>query len=186
MESRFIPVELFRGHWKGLSDYRGHHPVADNVTRVCIVVLPVAAGVAMFVFQGFLAAPGALLAGVALLAGGFLAAFGQISTLRLRLTDRARDYPEAEQIDRDALDETAAHLLVASFMSALTALALVLGMNFGANAAGAVGGFFAALAVTLAAYVLLVFIIAVPRLYLAYVNLNKVRPELSGAHRGKR
>jgi hypothetical protein len=186
MESRFIPVELFRGHWKGLSDYRGKHPVADNVTRGCLVVLPLISGVSMFVFQGSLAAPGALLAGVALLAGGFLAAFGQISTLRLRLTDRARDYPDAEQIDRDALDETAAHLLVASFLSALTALALVLGMNFGANATtGAVSGIFAAVAVSLACYVLLVFVIAVPRLYLAYVNINKVRPALSGTHRGK-
>ena len=121
------------------------------------------------------------MAGVALLAGSFLAAFGQISTLRLRLSDR-----EVEQTDRDALDETAAHLLVASFLSGVTALFIVMGMNFGVNAMGAVTGVWAGLIVGPAAYVLLVFIIAVPRLYVAYVNINNVRDELSGAHRGSK
>ena len=186
MSSRFIPIEVFRGHWKGLSDYRSKKPVADNLTRAGLIALPVAAGISIIVFDGSLAAPGSLLAGVALLAGGFLASFGQISSLRLRLTDRAIDYKDVEQVDRDALDETAAHLLVASFMSALTALSLVLGMNLGADAKGAVGGVWAAIAVALATHVLLVFIIAVPRLYTAYVNINRVRPELSGTHRDHR
>jgi hypothetical protein len=185
MSSRFIPVELFRGHWKGLSDYRGHQIVPDNLSRAILIAVPLLAGASIFLLQGTLAAPGSLLAGVALLAGGFLAAFGQISTLRLRLTDRAKDFGEVEAIDRDALDETAAHLLVASFMSAVTALVLVLGMNLGANQAGVIWGFWAALAVVPATYVLLVFVIAIPRLYAAYVNINKVRDQLSGTYRGK-
>jgi hypothetical protein len=140
----------------------------------------------MLVFAGKLSAPGSLLAGVSLLAGGFLAAFGQISGLRLRLTDRAREYRDVEQVDRDALDETAAHLLVASLGSALTALVIVLGMNFAANPKdGSISGPFAALALMFASYVFLVFIIAVPRLYTAYVNINHVRAELSGTHRGR-
>lgn len=185
MASRFVPVELFRGHWKGLSDYRQKKIIPDNVTRFFIVALPVAAGVAIVVFGGTLAAPGSLLAGAALLAGGFLAAFGQISNLRVRLTDRARDFRDAEAIDRDSLDETAAHLLVASFTSGVTALALVLAMNFGAGTNGAVGGVWAGIVVVPATYVLLVFIIAIPRLYNAYVNINQVRDELSGTHRGR-
>lgn len=187
MSSRFFPVELFRGHWKSLSDYRSRKPIADTTTRFFIVFLPLAAGSCLFVFHGALAAPGSLLAGVSLLAGGFLAAFGQISSLRLRLTDRADHFAETEAIDRDALDETAAHLLVASFMSAMTALVLVLGMNFSSDAkSGAVNGVFAALAVALACYVLLVFVIVIPRLYIAYVNINRVRDELSGTHRSRR
>ena len=183
MSSRFVPVALFRGHWKGLSDYRHDSPVADRLTRLLIVALPLSAAAAIWVFGGRLTSPGALLSGVALLTGGFLAAFGQISTLRLRLTDRRADYEMVEQIDRDALDETAAHLLMASFMSALTALTLVLGMNFALCADGTLKGFWAAAAVALSSYVLLIFMIAIPRLYVAYVNINSVRAELSGTHR---
>src|SRR3546814_17289338 len=91
----------------------------------------------MVIFGGTLAAPGALLSGVALLAGGFLAAFAQLSNLRIKLTERMRDLPDADRIDRDALDETASHLLVSSYLSAVTAVILVLGMNFGTNAQGA-------------------------------------------------
>ncbi len=184
MANRFVPSELFRGHWKGLSDYRQKKSIPDVATRFLIVALPLIAGISIAVLDGRLSAPGSLLAGAALLAGGFLAAFGQISNLRVRLTDRARDYADAEAIDRDALDETAAHLLVASFMSAITALALVLAMNLGAEPDGAVRGLWAAVVVVPATYVLLVFIIAIPRLYTAYVNINSVRDELSGTHRG--
>jgi hypothetical protein len=186
MSSRLFPTELLRGHWKGLSDYRGRNPVADKATRTVVVVVPLVAGACLWIFGGSLAAPGSLLAGVALLAGGFLAAFGQISNLRLRLTDRASENQVVQQVDRDSLDETAAHLLVASFASALTALVLVLGMNFGADPkTGSLGGPFGAVAVALATYVLIVFVIAVPRLYTAYVNINSVREELSGTHRGR-
>lgn len=182
---RFFPIELFRGHWKALSDYRSAQPAPDRVARLLLIGLPLVSGGTFLVFGGSLAAPGSLLSGVALLAGGFLAAFGQISTLRLRLTDRADRFPDAEAIDRSALDETAAHLLVASFMSAITALFLVLAMNFSASDAGAVSGPLAGVALACATYVLLVFVIALPRLYAAYVTMNSVRPELSGTHRGR-
>lgn len=186
MLDRLLPIELFRGHWKALSDYREKAPVADTSTRVTIVLVPVVAFGLMFIPGAGISAPGALLAGVALLAGSFLSAWGQVSSLRLKLTDRAEDYKTVEQIDRDSLDETAAHLLVASIMSGATALWLVLGMNFATDPdGGSVRGLFAALATGFAVYVLLVFLIAVPRLYNAYVNINKVRDELSGTHRGR-
>ena len=145
--------------------------------------MPLGAGAGVLLLGGQLQAPGALLSGVALLAGGFLAAFGQISSLRLRLTDRADTYPDAERMNRDALDETATHLLMASYTSALAALTLVLGMNFGSTAGGAVCGVWAALSTVFCTYVLLIFLIAVPRLYGAYLTINAVRRQMSGAHR---
>lgn len=186
MLGRLLPVELFRGHWKALSDYREKSPVADAATRTLLLLIPATVFGLMLLPGARLSAPGSLLAGVALLAGSFLAGWGQVSTMRLKLTERSEDYRTVEQIDRDALDETAAHFLVASVMSGATALWLVLGMNFGANPAdGSVSGVFAALASGFAVYVLLVFLIAVPRLYMAYASINKVRDELSGMHRGR-
>lgn len=188
MASRLVPIELFRGHWKALSDYRGETPTPDRPTRATLIIAPVAAFGAMLLIPGAqLAAPGALLSGVALLAGSFLAAWGQISSMRLKLTDRADLYGQTEQIDRDALDESSAHLLVASLFSAAAALMLVLGMNFTADPkSGAIHGIFAALATGFATYVLLLFLIAVPRLYTAYVNLHTVRAALNGTHKSHR
>src|SRR3546814_8671 len=184
MVYRLIPAELFRGHWKALSDYRTKKPIADRLTRGVLLVVPLVAGGCMVIFGGTLAAPGALLSGVALLAGGFLAAFAQISNLRIKLTERMRDLPDAERIDRDALDETASHLLVSSYLSAVTAVILVLGMNFGTNAQGAVQGWWGALVVAPAVYVLLTFLVSIPRLYSAYVTYNSVRPEFGGTPPG--
>lgn len=186
MLDRLIPTALFRGHWKGLSDYRNPSPVGDRATRTIIIAIPILTSALMLLPEATLRAPGSLLAGVALLAGSFLAAWGQVSSMRLKLTERAEDFRTVEQIDRDSLDETAAHLLVASIMSGATALWLVLGMNLSSNPTdGSVSGAFAMLATGFATYVLLIFFIAVPRLYTAYVNINKVRDELSGTHKGR-
>jgi hypothetical protein len=186
--SRLWPIELFRGHWKALSDYRDETTHPDRVTRTVLVLVPAAAFIAMLALpNAHLAAPGALLSGVALLAGSFLAAWGQISSMRLKLTERASMFGDTERVDRDALDESAAHLLVASLFSGAAALMLVLGMNFTADpTTGAIHGFFAAMAVAFASYVLLLFLIAVPRLYTAYVNLHAVREALNGTHRTRR
>ncbi|MFK0402530.1 hypothetical protein ACIQTT_09395 [Microbacterium sp. NPDC090225] len=184
MANRLFPSQLFRGHWKSLSDYRDRRPTPDRLTRGILLLVPVLSATAVWVFGGTLASPGALLSGIALLAGALLAAFAQVSNLRFRLTERMRELPDAEQLDRDALDETASHLLVAAYLSAFTALWLVLAMNWGLNESGAVYGPWAALVVLFAVYVLLTFLIAIPRLYTAYVTYNSVRAELSGTHRG--
>lgn len=185
MSSRLIPTEVFRAHWKALSDYRGQHPVPDNFTRAVEVVLPLIAGGFFWGLQWKLSAPTALLSGVSLLAGAFLGAFGQIASFRSRLTETAEAMPDAERTDRDSLDETAAHLLVAAYMSGITALILVVAVNVAADAKGAVSGPLGGLAVATGLFVLIVFAIAIPRLYNAYAHINGVRKELSGTHRGR-
>jgi ABC-type multidrug transport system fused ATPase/permease subunit len=180
---RFIPTQLFRGHWRALSDYRVSPSAPDRTARSLVVGVPLLLGIIFFITNSQIAAPGALLSGVALLAGGFLSAFGQIASIRLRLTDRAERFSTVDQSSRDALDETTAHLLVASYMSAVSAFILVLGMNFGVDSAGRIQGIFAALGVASSAYVFMVFLIAIPRLYVAYTVINSVREELNGTHR---
>lgn len=139
-----------------------------------------AAGILIFVNDGCLSAPGALLSAVALFSGGLLASFGQLSTLRLKLTERAGDNHFSERIDRDYLDETAAHLLVAAYSAAVSAALLIMAMSFGADAQGRIGGAWAAVITSVTTYVFVVFIIALPRLYVAYTRINKVRREMSG------
>jgi len=185
MLERLLPVALFRAHWKGLSFYRDDAARADIATRVVLVALPVISGIAMWVLAGRLLAPAAVLTGLALLAGGLVAAFGQLSTLRLRLTERMTDEHDGQRTDRDFLDETAAHLLTAAYGAAVTAAVLALGMNFALDAEGALTGSWAAVATALAAWVVLVFLVAIPRMYEAYANINKVRDVLSGTHRGR-
>lgn len=106
---------------------------------------------------------------------------------RHRLLRRHGQSRDTERFDRDALDESAAHLLGASLFSAAAALTLFLGMNFMSNPqTGAVHRFFAAMAVAFASYVLLLFLSAGPRLDTAYVTLHSVRNELNGTHRSRR
>ncbi|MHA7145484.1 hypothetical protein ACX80U_12275 [Arthrobacter sp. TmT3-37] len=185
MLDRLIPIEVFRGHWKGLSDYRTTPTKPDVVARIFVTVVPLGAFIAMMFTHGSISAPAGLLSGMALLAGGLLSAFGQLSSLRLKLTDRADDFALSEQGNRDFLDETAAHLLVAAYMAGVTAILLVLGMNFSTDHEGAIVGFLAALAALTGAHVAAVFLLALPRLYVAYTTINGVRLELSGTHSNK-
>lgn len=179
---RFVPFEVFAGHWKALSDYRHTPAKPDWVARAAVVLLPLATGIVMWRTGGTLPAPAALVAGMALLAGGLLSAFSQLSASRLKLSDRAGEAIRGDGSRRDHLDETAAHLLVAAYMAALTAVQLVIGMNVSSNGAGAITGWLAWTASATAVNVALVFFIALPRLYVGYASVNGVRKELDGTH----
>lgn len=183
MFDRIWPGAIFRAHWKALSDYRDHARTPDYVARIVVIGVPLAAGMATYLGHGVLRSPEAILAGVALLAGGFLAAFTYLSSMRLRLTDRSSTWGEADRLERDAMDETSAHLLAASYVSGLATAALIVAMNLSEEEAGAIGGLWAAGIVVLLSYILVVFLMALPRLYTSYVRMHEVRRELSGLHR---
>lgn len=184
MLERLSPVDIFRAHWKALSDYRTKTPIPDVVTRVIVVAVPVGATIAAFLSGFVLQVSEGALAALALLAGGFLASFTHLSGVRVHLADRESTWGDAERFDRDAIDETSAHLLVGSYMSGIAAMWLLLGMNFGAGAAPAtIVGFWAAIEAGMLAYVGIIFLVTLPRLYQAYAIYARVRPELSGTHR---
>ncbi|MFJ3136786.1 hypothetical protein ACIPK5_12805 [Streptomyces sp. NPDC086843] len=84
------------------------------------------------------------------------------------------------EVEKGMLDETAAHLLTGSLLCALDAASLVIGMNVSVTRAGHLYGFWAALAAAISSYVLIIFVLLVPRLYSAYVEMNDVHPDLNG------
>ena len=177
---RLNPFYMFRGHWRSLSNYRLKEIRPAHLTRALVILVPVGAGAWMYLSSGHLNDPGAILAALGLLAGSLLAAFGQLSSWRLRLAESQGKFPTTQRIDRDQMDDTAAQLLVASYASALGAFFLVVAMNVAVDSTGAISGLWMAVAVTIGTYAFLLFLIAVPRLYSAYVTANGVRKELSG------
>lgn len=175
---------ILRGHWRGLTDGRVSSARPDWVTRALLL------GSLLLLPLGWrcgwtLAAPGPLLSGVALLAGALVGSFGTMTTLRLKLADIADVEDEALAPERDLLDESVSHILLAAAVAAATAAALVVGTNV-ADPGQPVTGFWASLAIALSAYLLLLFMMILPRLYAAYVQINRVRPELNGQYRIRR
>lgn len=179
-------MPLIRGHWKVLSVPAANLSVrSDRAARLTLVALPIALLVVSVKFKWTLKSPDAVLAGVALLAGSLLAAFGQVAAWREKVRDLYRDYTpsQAAIIQQDGIDETATHLLMAAYLSGVEAMLIILGSNIAINQAGAITGFMAAVVISLGAYLLLLFLLTVPRLYTAYVEVNSVRKELSGQDR---
>lgn len=186
VSERFNVLPVLRGHWKGLTDGRYKERRADIAARLSLLG-PFTVFGFMLWKHGHLAAPAALLTGVTLMAGGMLSAFTHLSTLRLKVTEWEKPGVASRfAVERDMLDETAAHLLTGSLLCALNAASLVIGMNVGATKAGHLSGFWAATAAGLSTYVLIVFIFVIPRLYSAYVQINNVSGELNGFNRSKR
>lgn len=174
---------ILRGHWYGLTDGRTTGDEPDWLTRGILLATVLLVPVGLWGdFQ--LAAPGPLLSGVALLAGALVGSFGTMTTLRLKLADIADVDDEAMGPERDLLDESVSHILLAALVAATDAAVLVIGTNV--TAAGApVTGFWAALAIALSSYLVLLFVLILPRLYSAYVQINNVRPGLNGNRRGR-
>lgn len=174
---------LLRGHWKGLSDGRpGNSSHGDRAAKITLVGASLVVGVLAFVYNWTLPSATPVLTGVALLAGATLSAFSSLSTLRLRMTDQESN---RLQIDRDAIDETVAHILTVSLLCVIDAVLLVVGLNAVPDGHGGIGARFAAFPITVSVYMALLFAIALPRLYSAYATFNHVRPALSGLHKGQ-
>ncbi len=186
MSPRLSPLGLFCGHWKSLTDVRDHRGSGDWVTR-SVLLLAILCWPAGWLWDWSIRAPQPILAGVSLMAGALVGSFGQVNTLRLKLTDREGDDDAATQIDRDALDESAAHLLTSALLCAVTAVLLVLGINLSTDTGSnpAVTGIWAAPAIASGAYAVATFFIAVPRLYGAYVAVNNVSGRVNGYVRGR-
>ena len=83
------------------------------------------------------------------------------------------------------IDETAAHLLFAALLSAVDAGLIVIAMNTVASGQN-VEGWWAALVLAVSSYILMLFIICLPRLYSAYIQINSVSDALSGFTKGRR
>lgn len=173
---------MFRGLWKSLSHRNATTPAPAWLARILVFGAPIAVGVWVFSTHGRITAPDAVLGGLSLLAGALLAAFAQLAAWRLRLVERLEDHRVSEQADRDHLDETVSQLLTAAYISGLDALILVIALNVSVDKHGAVVGAWAAVVAALGLLVIVLFLIAVPRLYSAYVNTNKVRDALNGYH----
>lgn len=186
MFSRFNFIPVLRGHWKGLTDGRYTPPRPDVIARLALLV-PIAIFVFMWHRGGRLATPAALLTGISLLAGGMLSAFTHLSTLRLKIKEWVGNSEASRyEVEKGMLDETAAHLLTGSLLCALDAASLVIGMNVSVTKDGHVYGFWAALAAAISSYILIIFILLVPRLYSAYVGMNDVSPDLDGFQKKRR
>jgi hypothetical protein len=182
MFDRFNPAPLFRGHWRGLSmDNRdGTAVVAKDVAaRAIFTVVPVGLAITAFTLHWKLKSGSDLLGGVALLAGGLLAAFGQLTSWRQRMFDSMTYEGDAEASDRNMIDESVAHLLLASFMCGVDAALIVIGLNV-AKRPDQIGGVLGALIIGVSSHILLLFLTSVPRLYSAYANYNKVSRHISG------
>jgi hypothetical protein len=182
MFERFNPLPLLRGHWRGLTvDSLDGTTTAgrDVAARLVFIIVPVSLTVLAHQLGWRLNAPGSLLSGVALLAGGLLASFGQLTDFRQRLFDSMAFEGDGEALDRNMIDETVAHLLLAAFLCGVDAVLLVIGMNM-SRAGTNVDGVMAAAITGVSSYVALLFLVAVPRLYVAYSTYNNVSRHISG------
>jgi heme/copper-type cytochrome/quinol oxidase subunit 1 len=178
---RFSPVDLLRGLMKVLRN-RNHTPsTPDLISRGALIAVPAAVVVWILLGNIRIASPTTLLTALALLAGGFLTSFTHISTLRLKLSERREEHELDEQGTRDLVDEVATLLLVATVLAVLTAVGLVVAMN--ATIQTYLCGVPAAIVGAMAAEVVTLFLLTVPRLYNAYLDINTVRTELNGADR---
>lgn len=181
---RFKTDSVWRGHWKGLSNHVDGKVVPDWPARISLLLLSLGAAVLSLVFGWVLTAPVPILSALALLSGALLSVFAQLSSLRLRLTDR----PEERWLDieRDGIDEAVAHLLFAFLLCIITCALLTIGMStsFGGKDAPLIlGSLWTAPIAASTTYIFALFVILVPKLYSAYVEMNHVRKELNGFHK---
>jgi hypothetical protein len=176
--SRLSPGPIIRAHLKGLT--RGDRTGSADVGIRVVASLALLLAVPAWILGWKLAAPEALLSGVSLLAGALLSAFGYLATVRLRLQDRDPRSGTGTQRAKDLLDESVAHLLAATLGCLVDAVILVVATNAGESSDDPLRGLPAALVIGVSAYIAVVFLILLTRLYATYVDAAQPRDRLNG------
>ncbi|MDP9639736.1 hypothetical protein J2W18_004685 [Rhodococcus cercidiphylli] len=176
MSARLNPMPVIYGHARTLVNGTR----SDYAARFVLWGAPVLVGLLSYLFAWRFTAPSALLTGAALLMSGFLTTAGALSTFRLKLTDRDEMHRDAEQAKRN-LDEAVPQVLVAALGCLVTAVLVIIAMNFPVCPGSATinRGFSASLAGVLS-FVALLFVATIVRLYAAYVQVNRVSDDLNG------
>lgn len=188
MTDRLNPWPLISAHYKCLTidqDDLDGLPVtrADWIARMGLLLPSLTAGGLVIGFNGHLANAGSLLAADALLASSLLAVFAQISGLRVKLSEQFKaGYAHADD-DKDAMDESATHLLFAIMLAFVNAALLAAALAFAPMDVTAVGGIAGGISTALFVYIVLLLLMLLPRILYAYTRVNGVRDDLSGFHR---
>lgn len=185
MLNRLNLAPLFRAHWKGLTN-GVTSPTPDWPSRAVLIFIPLAVGAASISLDWRLKSPAALLAGVALLAGSLLSAFTHLSSLRMKISEGAQRDSNRFDAERAMLDETAAHLLLACLACVVNAVTIVIGLNFRSDTKEEISGSWAAVSLATSSWIVVLFVLCLPRLYSAYVEINQVQEDLSGFTRRRR
>lgn len=180
---RFSVRSVFAAHWKGLSkppELAGGIPESDKGAKLLLILGPIFAAVAVGGLQVQLSSPGVIVAALSLLTGSLLTVFTQLSTLRLKLTEWYDPDDVEHRADKDAIDESVAHVLTAALISLTATMFAVAAVVVADSELPILQGGVAAVLVALIAYVLLLLVMLIPRLYGAYVSVHDIDDSLNG------
>jgi len=184
---RFSVFSVFSAHWKGLTKpaVDDKAPEPDRAARLVLVLVPLVAGVCVYGLGVRLSSPGLIVAALSLLTGALLTVFTQLSTLRLKLTEWYDRDDVEHRPDKDAIDESVAHVLTAALIALVATVVSVAAVVLNDTDLPVLQGIAAAILVALVAYVLLLLIMLIPRLYGAYVSVHDVDDHLNGQIRDR-
>lgn len=184
--NRFSASHIWTAHMKGLKNrnFRSPQPrgAADLFARVVLYLVPVLLGAAAYLASAKVVAVDGLLAAAGVLAGGLFMAFTQVAAWRDRYTERQADRHASELPQRYSLDETVAHILMATYACLGLLVTVLVSANF-ADKHGHLVGIGAALVIAVGTYILLLMLIILPKLYTAYAVTHEVDQEMSGLSR---
>ena len=202
--ARLFPYEIWRAHWRGLTNRTAGPRGADEpvrpykpaaAMRFVDLVLPWACGIAVYIAlhrkYDDATAPsldagvaGAVIAGAALLLAGLLTTFSQLVQWRDRYTLRANDrdaeardaYQSLDWQVRCLIDEAVAHTLWA-VVECILLVVVTLGALFVEDQPVLV---LMASMVLLGLHILIMTLTVVTRLYAAYEQAQDIDPAISG------
>ncbi|MCK8674143.1 hypothetical protein M1M07_23905 [Rhodococcus sp. HM1] len=180
MLGRFDLSPIFRAHWKVLSKDTSDGTVPDWPARFGLLIPSIVAPGVMIVCGWSLAQPTALLTAVALLAGALIAAFAELSSLRIKLGERYDPGEQDGENDKAAIDESVTHVLFASFLLFVNAAVLTIGLVMAPEDAKSLAGPAAWISAGLFTYTVILALMLIPRLLYAYTQANRVRDDLNG------
>ncbi|WBC12963.1 hypothetical protein O7600_17465 [Micromonospora sp. WMMA1998] len=161
---RFDLRPLIRDHFRSM---QLPNASPDWAARSIVVLVPVVVGVLSYLRGWRLTDPSAISGASALIAGIMFGAFTQLAAFRDRIEGR-RPF---DATTRRHFRETAAHLMAGALASALEAAVLVVASGIRPNPDAKLDRVATCVVLALGSYVLVLFIMAIRRMYSAYLRV---------------
>ena len=174
---RFNPLVVPVDHWRRLVNYDSGKPAI--LTRTTLIVVPLGLAALSYWRKWNVSMTGDVVGSLGLVAGVFLSAFGIILTLRMARQSGSRGLVSRNM--NASLDESAMALLSAALFAGVAAVFFTV---VSATGATHMNRYTSMVAIWISSYVVLYFILAIGRLYVAYVNAFPAPWSVKQATRG--
>lgn len=177
------PTMIYSAQWKATHKYSSNETHPISIMQVGFTyLLPIGIGVTSFTRDATLNFADSLLTMLGILAAALITAFSQLASWRKQLTDEGDSKILAHSPERWLIDSSVSHIIAGAYSSVIACILIITSMAITIPDSWTfphIHSLGSALITLMTSHTIVSLLLALPGLYSAYIQLNKIDDSLN-------